>query len=91
MLGAIGTRTDASRNGSKSHDASMAAVVDERIVELAPDRIADLLRSLTERQAAKSGSTDRRLLALQREVSDTEDRLKRLLVVSDLENPRLRR
>ena len=40
--------------------------------------IADLLRSLTERQAAKSESTDRRLLTLQREVSDAEDRLKRL-------------
>ncbi|WP_197688441.1 hypothetical protein [Bradyrhizobium lablabi] len=45
---------------------------------LASDRIADLLSSLTERQAAKSESTDRRLLTLQREVGDTEDRLKRL-------------
>jgi site-specific DNA recombinase len=31
-----------------------------------------------ERQTAKSGSADHRLLALQREVSDAEDRLKRL-------------
>jgi site-specific DNA recombinase len=45
---------------------------------LVPDRIADLLRSLVERQAARSESVDRRLLTLQREVSDTEDRLKRL-------------
>jgi site-specific DNA recombinase len=33
---------------------------------------------LGERQAAKSESADRRLLTLQREVSDAEDRLKRL-------------
>ncbi len=45
---------------------------------LAPDRIADLLKSLTERQAAKSESADRRLLTLQLEVNDAEDRLKRL-------------
>jgi DNA invertase Pin-like site-specific DNA recombinase len=45
---------------------------------LAPDRIADLLKSLIERQAAKSKSADDRLLALQRELSDCEDRLKRL-------------
>ena len=45
---------------------------------MAPDRIVDLLRSLTERQAAKSEATDRRLLTLQREVSNTEDRPKRL-------------
>jgi site-specific DNA recombinase len=61
-----------------------AATLDEIVLinlkqhVLAPDRIANLLRSLTERQAAKSESTDRRLLTLQREVSDTEDRLKRL-------------
>ena len=45
---------------------------------LAPDRIADLLKSLMERQAAKSVSADRRLLDLQRELGDVEDRLKRL-------------
>jgi hypothetical protein len=45
---------------------------------LAPDRIADLLQSLMNRQAAKSASADRRLLDLQRELSDAEDRLKRL-------------
>ena len=45
---------------------------------LAPDRIAGLLRSLMERQAAKSASADLRLIALQKELSDTEDRLKRL-------------
>ena len=45
---------------------------------LVPDRIADLLRSRVERQAARSEFVDRRLLTLQREVSDAEDRLKRL-------------
>jgi hypothetical protein len=61
-----------------------AATLDEIVLTnlkhhvLAPDRIADLLKSLVERQAAKSQSVDRRLLTLQREVSDAEDRLKRL-------------
>jgi site-specific DNA recombinase len=61
-----------------------AATLDEIVLTnlkqhiLAPDQIVDLLRSLTERQAAKSESTDRRLLTLQRAVSDTEERLKRL-------------
>jgi site-specific DNA recombinase len=45
---------------------------------LVPDRIADLLKSLIERQAAKSESADDRLLALQKELTDCEDRLKRL-------------
>jgi site-specific DNA recombinase len=45
---------------------------------LAPDRIADLLKSLIERQAAKSESADHRLLALQKELGDAEDRLRRL-------------
>jgi site-specific DNA recombinase len=61
-----------------------AATLDEIVLTnlkqrvLAPDRIADLLKLLGERQAAKSESADRRLLTLQREVSDAEDRLKRL-------------
>lgn len=61
-----------------------AATLDEIVLinlkqrVLAPDRIADLLKSLIERQAAKSESADRRLLDLQRELSDAEDRLKRL-------------
>jgi site-specific DNA recombinase len=45
---------------------------------LAPDRIADLLKSLIERQAAKSQSADGRLLTLQKGLSDCEDRMKRL-------------
>jgi hypothetical protein len=45
---------------------------------LAPDRLAELLKSLIERQAAKSESADHRLLALQKELIDTEDHLKRL-------------
>jgi DNA invertase Pin-like site-specific DNA recombinase len=45
---------------------------------LAPDRIVGLLKSLIERQAAKSESADLRLVELQKELSDSEDRLKRL-------------
>lgn len=45
---------------------------------LAPDRIADLLKSPIERQAAKSESAGQRLMALQKELSDAEERLKRL-------------
>ena len=58
-----------------------AAVLDEIVLTnlklriLVSDRIANLLRSLVERQAARSESVDRRLLTLQREVSDAEDRL----------------
>ncbi|WP_396604954.1 recombinase family protein [Bradyrhizobium sp. YCK136] len=61
-----------------------AATLDEIVLTnlkqrvLAPDRIADLLKLLIERQAAKSESADGRLLALQKELSDCEDRLKRL-------------
>lgn len=61
-----------------------AATLDEIVLTnlkqrvLAPDRIADLLKSLMERQAAKSEAADDRLLALQKELSDCEDRLKRL-------------
>lgn len=45
---------------------------------LAPNRIAELLKSLMERQAAKSESADGRLLGLQKELTDCEDRMKRL-------------
>ena len=38
-------------------------------------RIGDLLKSLIERQAAKSESADHRLLALRKELSDCEDRM----------------
>ena len=61
-----------------------AAILDDVVLTnlkqrvLAPDRIADLLKSLIERQAAKSQSADDRLLALQKELSDCEDRMKRL-------------
>ena len=61
-----------------------AATLDEIVLTnikqrvLAPDRIADLLKSLIERQAAKSESADGRLLALQKELTDCEDRMKRL-------------
>lgn len=58
-----------------------AATLDEIVLTnlkqrvLAPDRIADLLKSLIERQAAKNESADHRLLALQKELTDAEDRL----------------
>jgi hypothetical protein len=61
-----------------------AATLDDTVLSnlkrrvLAPDRIVELLKSLIERQAAKSESADHRLLALQKELSDAEDRLKRL-------------
>ena len=61
-----------------------AATLDEIVLTnlkqrvLAPGRIADLLKSLMERQAAKSESADGRLLGLQKELTDCEDRMKRL-------------
>ena len=45
---------------------------------LTPDRLAGLLRSLVDRQAAKTEAVDRRLLTLQREVTDSDERLRRL-------------
>jgi hypothetical protein len=45
---------------------------------LTPDRLAALLQMLADRQAAKTEAVDRRLLGLQREVADCEERLKRL-------------
>lgn len=45
---------------------------------LTPDRLAALLQMLADRQAAKAEAADRRLVALQREVADCEDRLRRL-------------
>jgi len=45
---------------------------------LTPDRLAQLLQTLADRQAAKTGAVDRRLVTLQREVADCDDRLRRL-------------
>ena len=45
---------------------------------LTPDRLAALLRSLADRQAAKTEAVDRRLLGLQHEVTDCDERLRRL-------------
>ncbi len=42
------------------------------------DRLMALLQMSAERQAAKADAIDRRLVALQREVADCEDRLRRL-------------
>jgi site-specific DNA recombinase len=45
---------------------------------LHPERLAVLLSSLSARRAEKADSVNRRIMALQREVTDAEDRLKRL-------------
>jgi site-specific DNA recombinase len=43
-----------------------------------PERLAGILGSLTARRAEKAESVNRRVMALQREVTDVEDKLKRL-------------
>jgi DNA invertase Pin-like site-specific DNA recombinase len=43
-----------------------------------PERLAAILGSLTARRAEKAESVNRRIMALQREVTDAEDKLKRL-------------
>ncbi len=61
-----------------------AAALDGIVVDglkqrlLTPDRLSTLLRMLSERQAVKTESLDRRLIALEREVTECEDRLRRL-------------
>jgi hypothetical protein len=45
---------------------------------LTPDRLAALLQTLADRQTAKTDAVDRRLLALQRKVTDCGERLRRL-------------
>lgn len=45
---------------------------------LTPDRLAVLLRTLADRQSAKSEAVDRRLVMLQREATDCDERLRRL-------------
>jgi DNA invertase Pin-like site-specific DNA recombinase len=45
---------------------------------LTPDRLAALLRTLADRQVTKTEAVDRRLLTLQREVTDCDERLRRL-------------
>jgi site-specific DNA recombinase len=61
-----------------------AAVLDGIVVSnlkqrlLTPDRLAALLRSLADRQAAKAEAIDRRLLGLQREATDCDETLRRL-------------
>jgi site-specific DNA recombinase len=45
---------------------------------LHPERLAVLLSSLRARRAEKAVSENKRIMALQREVTDAEDRLKRL-------------
>ena len=61
-----------------------AAVLDGIVVDglkqrlLTTDRLTSLLRKLAERQTAKKEAVDRRLVALEREVTECEDRLRRL-------------
>jgi site-specific DNA recombinase len=43
-----------------------------------PERLAAILTSLTARRAAKEESVSNRIMALQREVTDTDEKLKRL-------------
>ena len=61
-----------------------AAVLDSIVVDglkqrlLTTDRLTSLLEKLAERQTAKKKAVDRRLVALEREVAECEDRLRRL-------------
>lgn len=55
-------------------------LVTEHLVErlLQPERLAVMLSSLKARRAAKAESENKRIMALQREVSEADERLKRL-------------
>ena len=55
-------------------------LVTHRLVEqlFHPERLAAILGSLTARRAEKAEGVNRRIIALQREVTDAEDKLKRL-------------
>jgi site-specific DNA recombinase len=55
-------------------------LVAEHLVErlFKPERIAAILASLSSRRAEKAATLNNRLMALQREMSDADDRLKRL-------------
>jgi site-specific DNA recombinase len=61
-----------------------AAVLDDIVLNnlkkrlLTPERLASVLEILADRQSAKTDAVDRRLVSLQREVSDTDERLRRL-------------
>ena len=56
------------------------ALVTEHLVErlFQPERLAAILGALTARRAEKAVSVSRRIVALQREVSDADDKLKRV-------------
>jgi site-specific DNA recombinase len=61
-----------------------AAVLDDIVLNnlkqrlLAPDCLVPLLQTLADRQSAKSDAVDRRLVSLQHEVAETDERLRRL-------------
>src|SRR5436190_22398726 len=55
-------------------------LVTEHLVErlFEPERLATILNSISARRAEKAESVNKRIMALQREVTDAEDKLKRL-------------
>jgi site-specific DNA recombinase len=61
-----------------------AAVLDDIVLSnlksrlLTPERLTSVLEILADRQSAKTDAMDHRLVSLQREVSDTEERLRHL-------------
>lgn len=61
-----------------------AAILDDVVLTnlkrrlLTPERLTSVLQILADRQSVKTDAVDRRLVSLQREVSDTDERLRRL-------------
>jgi hypothetical protein len=58
----------------------------ERLFE--PERLAAMLNSLAARRAERAESVNSRIMALQREVADAEDRLKRLYRLVEASEPK---
>src|SRR5260370_5559124 len=58
------------------HDGLITGHLVERLFE--PERLAAMLNSLAARRAERAETVNSRIMALQREVADAEDRLKRL-------------
>ena len=66
--------------GRHIHASTLDDIVVSNLKErlFTPDRLAELLQSLVSRQSAKNEAVDDRLCSLQKEVQETEERLKRL-------------
>ena len=66
--------------GSSIPMDKLDTLVTDHLVErlFKPERLTEILKSLSVRRAEKSESLNRRLIALQREVTDAEEKLKRL-------------